>query len=70
MTMANAMNVNSTQVISLNYSHKYSVEEYYDFCIAEVSNANDTSWQPVKSYTGILSNWKNEIFDITEYAAG
>lgn len=49
ITMANVMNVNSAQVILLQYSHKYSVEEYYDFCIAEVSNVNDTSWQPVRS---------------------
>lgn len=69
MTMANAMNVNSTQVISLNYSHKYSVEEYYDFCIAEVSSADDTSWQPVKSYTGSMTGWTSEIFDLTDYVS-
>ena len=69
MTMANAMNVNSTQVISLQYSHKYSVEEYYDFCITEVSNSNDTSWQPIKSYTGSITGWTSEAFDITDYVS-
>jgi len=69
ITMANAMNVNSTQVISLQYSHKYSVEEYYDFCIAEVSGANDTSWQPVRSYTGSMTGWTSETFDITDYVS-
>ena len=46
------------------------MEEYYDFCIAEVSNVNDTSWQPVRSYTGSMTGWTTETIDITDYISG
>ena len=69
MTLANAVNTNSSRVVMLNFFHKYSVEQSYDFCNVEVSDAVDTSWQSVKSYTGTLAGWTSESFDITDYVS-
>ncbi|MEO8209054.1 MAG: M14 family zinc carboxypeptidase [bacterium] len=69
MTIANAINVNSS-LTRLTFFHKYSVEQNWDFCYVEVSNANDTSWQKVKTYTGILPGWTSETLDLTGYTSG
>ncbi|MBK8552541.1 MAG: T9SS type A sorting domain-containing protein [Ignavibacteria bacterium] len=70
MTLANALNITLSQILKLNFYHKYSVEENYDFCNVEVSNSPDTIWQTIRSYTGTLSAWTPETFDLTEYTAG
>ncbi|MGB4851790.1 MAG: M14 family zinc carboxypeptidase [Ignavibacteria bacterium] len=70
MTLANALNLTSSTVVKLNFFHKYSTEENYDYCNVEVSKATDTSWLKVKSYSGTLAGWTSESFDITQYAAG
>ena len=70
MTLTNAVSISASSVIKLNFFHKYAVEEGYDFCNVEVSNAVDTSWQKVKAFTGIHSGWTSESFDLTQFAAG
>ncbi len=69
MTLANALNVNSSTLIILNFFHKYSTEQGYDFCNLEVSNAIDTSWQTIRSYSGVLSAWTSELFNISDYVS-
>ena len=69
MTVSSAINVSLSPVVYLNFYHKYNTEENYDFCNVEVSNDNGASWQTVKSYSGILSAWTKQTFDITSYAA-
>jgi PKD repeat protein len=39
----------------LEFDHSYSVEAYYDFCLVEVSRDSGSTWETVKSYTGILN---------------
>jgi carboxypeptidase T len=70
MTLLNAIDVTSSAVVMLNFFHKYSVEQGYDFCNVEVSNANDTSWQTVSSYTGALSGWTSQTLDLTGFTGG
>jgi hypothetical protein len=67
MTIANALNVDSSQVVSVSFFHKYATEEGYDFGYVEVSNNIDTAWQIVKSYTGTLSAWTLQTVDISPY---
>ncbi|MBL8007869.1 MAG: T9SS type A sorting domain-containing protein [Ignavibacteria bacterium] len=70
MTLANAISISSSSVVKISFYHKYSTEQGFDFCNFEVSDALDTSWQTIKSYTGSLSAWTPESFNLTEYAAG
>lgn len=70
MTLVNAINISSSPVVKISFYHKYSTEQGFDFCNFEVSDALDTLWQTVKSYTGSLSAWTPESFNLTEYAAG
>lgn len=70
MTLANAVSITASSVVKLNFFHKYTVEQNYDFCNVEVSNSVDTSWKKIKSYTGTLAGWTSESFDITQYVTG
>lgn len=69
MTLSNSINVSVSPVVYLNFYHKYSTELNYDFCNVEVSNDNGVNWQTVKSYSGALTAWTQQMFDITGFAA-
>jgi hypothetical protein len=66
--MLSAINVSNSQVIYLSFYHRYATELNHDFCFVEVSSNNGSSWQTVSQYTGTLSAWTPQTFDITRYA--
>jgi carboxypeptidase T len=70
MTLAAPINATLAPVMILSFYHRYATEAGYDFCSVEVSSNNGTTWQPVASYSGTLSTWTQQTFDITNYAAG
>ncbi len=45
-------------------------EAGFDFCSVEVSSDNGGSWQNVASFSGTLSTWTQQTYDITSYANG
>ena len=70
MILASPINATTTPVLSLSFYHRYAVEDGYDFCTVEASSDNGTTWQPVSSYTGTLSTWTPQTFDLSNYANG
>ncbi|MGH2574695.1 MAG: M14 family zinc carboxypeptidase [Ignavibacteria bacterium] len=68
MTMAGSININAYPVVFLNFWHRYATESGYDYCNVEVSSDNGTTWQTVARYSGTLSTWNQQSFDITSYA--
>jgi hypothetical protein len=52
---------------SLQLWHQYAVELDYDYCLVEL-NAGGPFWQAVASYTGTLSSWTQQDFDIGFWA--
>lgn len=68
MTLNFPINASTTPALFLSFWHKYATEANFDFCYVEVSSDNGTNWQQVASYTGTLSNWTYQEFDITQYA--
>lgn len=70
MTIVNAVNLNSSSVVFLNFYHKYFTEENYDFGTVEVSKDNGSSWQQVKSYDGESSSWTSVYLNLTPFIEG
>ncbi|HEY3249713.1 MAG TPA: M14 family zinc carboxypeptidase [Ignavibacteria bacterium] len=67
MTQAAPVNLSSSPVVYLSFYHRYTTEVGYDFCMVEVSSDNGTSWQTVTQYSGTLSTWTQQTFDISNY---
>jgi carboxypeptidase T len=65
MTLISPLNLSSYPVAYLEYWHKYDVERNFDFCYVEVSGDNGSTWQQVTKYTGTLSIWTKQVFDIS-----
>jgi hypothetical protein len=70
MTLTTPINTSAAPVVYLSFWHRYNVEEDYDFCNLEVSSNNGSTWQKVKSYTGVQSAWTAQSLDITAYSNG
>jgi carboxypeptidase T len=68
MILALPINATLTPALSLSFNHKYATEAGYDFCILEASSDNGTTWQPVANYSGTLSTWTQQTFDLSSYA--
>jgi hypothetical protein len=68
MVITNPINISSSPVVSLSFFHRYATEANYDWCMVEVSSDNGETWQPIAEYTGTLSAWTQQTFDITRYA--
>ena len=70
MTLNVPLNISSSPVVTLNFWHRYTTELDYDYCNVEVSSDNGTTWQNVASYSGTLSTWTEQTFDISQFANG
>jgi len=68
MTLNLPLNVSSAPVTFLNFWHRYNTESGYDYCYVEVSSDNGSTWQTVKSFNGVMTNWTQQYLDITTYA--
>jgi hypothetical protein len=70
MVLASPISATSIPVIILSFYQRYATEAGFDFCNVEVSGDNGTTWQAVANYSGTLSTWTPQSFDITDYAGG
>lgn len=68
MTLNVPINISSNPMVSLSFWHRYATETNFDFCNVEVSSNNGSSWQTVVAYSGTLTAWTQQTFDITQYA--
>jgi carboxypeptidase T len=68
MTLTTGLNVNANPVVTLSFWHRYATEANYDFCNVEVSSDGGLNWQTVAAYSGTLSTWTQQTFDISSYA--
>ncbi len=68
MTLTIPLNASNRPVYFLEFWHRYATEAGYDFCRVEVSNDNGVTWQSVKTYSGTLSTWTLQSFDISAFA--
>jgi len=59
------LNLSAYNVAYLEFWHRYDVEASFDFCIVEVSSDNGTNWQQISSYTGTMTTWTKQSFDIS-----
>ncbi|RPI18436.1 MAG: T9SS C-terminal target domain-containing protein [Ignavibacteriae bacterium] len=67
MAMTNAVNVSAAPVVFLSFYHRYATELNWDFCYAEISSDNGNSWHTVASYTGSLSTWTQQTYNVSQY---
>jgi len=55
---------------TVSFWHKYWIESGYDYGFVEYTTDGGDNWIEVTSYTGNLTSWTKESFDITEIPAG
>jgi len=70
MTLTTPLNIATNPVVSLSFWHRYVTELDYDYCKVEVSSDGGASWQLVTQYTGSMTTWTQQTFDISSYANG
>jgi carboxypeptidase T len=70
MVLASVIRADSIPALTLSFWHKYATELNYDYCNVEISSNNGATWQSVASYSGTLSTWTEQTFDIGSYANG
>jgi hypothetical protein len=65
MVLKNAVALTASP--TLEYSVKYSIEKNYDYAYVEISKDAGASWDILKTYTNVLTEWGSETIDLSSY---
>ncbi len=67
ITLANSIDLSSTNTPVLTFWHKYYVQANYDFCYVEISEDFGFTWSQLTSYTGYNTTLFHEQIDLSNY---
>jgi subtilisin family serine protease len=63
-----SIDISALSTASLEFWHKYELENDYDYGYIEISSDNGTTWTQIETYTGTKSSWGKETIDLASYA--
>jgi PGF-pre-PGF domain-containing protein len=66
-TLQREFDLTNVSSATLSYYTKYKIEFAWDYGYVDISTNNGSSWTTLKSYTGSISDWTTETFNISAY---
>ncbi len=69
LTLTTALNVTASPIVILSFWYKHTIDTL-DNAYVDVSSDNGTTWQSAKFYNKSVSNWTQEVLDISALANG